>query len=194
MLSNALFRLDAGTLAAYLVGAETAERHPTLSNGHRDYDIDLACERVGGGLLDLQVGELLPADIDPIEVADSLPPRYVALWDEVTREEVLAQDEQRYRVVERLQRLNDLGFDVGEVELVTLPGGRAKVRVETRASEPGLRPADRSHPDSRRAAGGGGPGRGDRWHESCHRLVGGQPRRCRASRPAARRSVAHPAW
>ncbi|MGY5884762.1 DUF4032 domain-containing protein [Modestobacter lacusdianchii] len=136
-LSNSLFRLDAGTLAAYLVDAETAERHPTLSNGLRDYDIELARERVGGELLDLQCGELLPADIDPIAVADSLRPRYAALWDEVTREEVFAQDEQRYRVAERLQRLNDLGFDVGEVELITLPDGRAKLRVETRVSEPG---------------------------------------------------------
>ena len=29
-----------------------------------------------------------PTDIDPIEMADSLPPRYEALWDEVTHEEV----------------------------------------------------------------------------------------------------------
>lgn len=136
-LSNALFRLDAGTLTAYLVDAETAEHHPTLSDGQRDYDIDLARERVAGELLDLQFGELLPADIDPIELANSLPPRYAALWDEVTREVVFAQDEQRYLVAERLQRLNDLGFDVGEVELITLPDGRAKLRVETRVSEPG---------------------------------------------------------
>ena len=32
-LSNTLFRPDAGSLAAYLVDAETAERHPTLSRG-----------------------------------------------------------------------------------------------------------------------------------------------------------------
>ena len=32
-LSNTLFRLDAGALAAYLVDAETAELHPTLSDG-----------------------------------------------------------------------------------------------------------------------------------------------------------------
>lgn len=136
-LSNTLFRLDAGTLAAYLVDAETAERHPELSHGQRSYDVDLARERVGGELLDLQAGELLPEQIDPIDVADSLPPRYEALWEEVTREEVFCREEQRFRIAERLQRLNDLGFDVGEVELVTLPDGKVKLRVGTRVAEPG---------------------------------------------------------
>ena len=73
-LSNTLFRPDAGALTAYLVDAETVERHPTLSPGQRAYDVDLARERVGAELLDLQFGGLLPEDIDPIETADSLPP------------------------------------------------------------------------------------------------------------------------
>jgi hypothetical protein len=135
-LSNTLFRPDAGALAAYLVDAETAERHPTLSARLRAYDVDLARERVGAELLDLQFGELLPSDIDPIQVADSLAPRYEALWNEVTHEQVFGVDEQRWRVAERLQRLNDLGFDVGEVELITSDEG-AKLRVETRVAEPG---------------------------------------------------------
>jgi uncharacterized protein DUF4032/lipopolysaccharide kinase (Kdo/WaaP) family protein len=135
-LSNTLFRLDAGTFAAYLVDAETAERYPSLSAGKRAYDVDLARERVGAELLDLQFGGLLPSDIDPIEVADDLPRRYDSLWEEITREEVFRTDEQRYRVAERLRRLNDLGFDVGEVELVTTDQG-TRLRVETRVSEPG---------------------------------------------------------
>ncbi|MCF6745442.1 DUF4032 domain-containing protein [Blastococcus sp. KM273128] len=135
-LSNTLFRLDAGTFAAYLVDAETVERHPRLSPGQRRYDVDLACERVGAELLDLQFGGLLPEDVDPIEVAEGLPRRYESLWEEVTREEVFRTDEQRYRVAERLQRLNELGFDVGEVELRTTEEG-TRLRVETRVAEPG---------------------------------------------------------
>jgi hypothetical protein len=135
-LSNTLFRLDAGAFSAYLVDAETAERHPTLSPRKRAYDVDLARERVGAELMDLQAGELLPPDIDPVEVADSLAARYEALWEEVTREEVFRVDEQAYRVAERLQRINDLGFDVGEVELITSADG-ARLRVETRVAEPG---------------------------------------------------------
>ncbi|MBY8847265.1 DUF4032 domain-containing protein [Saccharothrix longispora] len=135
-LSNTLFRLDAGKLAAYLVDAETAERHPTLSNGQRAYDVDLARERIGGELLDLQAGGVLHPDIDPIRVADSVPERYAALWDEVTREEFFRLDEQRYRVAERLRRLNDLGFDVDEVELTTSDKG-ARLRVDIRVAEIG---------------------------------------------------------
>jgi hypothetical protein len=135
-LSNTLFRPDAGALAAYLVDAETAERYPTLSPGQRAYDVDLARERVGAELLDLQFGNLLPPEIDPIETAEGLPARYEALWDEVTHEQVFGVDEQQWRIAERLQRLNDLGFDVGEVELITSPEG-AKLRVETRVAEPG---------------------------------------------------------
>src|SRR5262249_18273189 len=65
-LSNTLFRLDAGALAAYLVDAETSELYPNLSAGQRGYDVDLAAERVGGELFDLQAGGLLPTDLDPV--------------------------------------------------------------------------------------------------------------------------------
>ncbi|HLM08006.1 MAG TPA: DUF4032 domain-containing protein [Blastococcus sp.] len=135
-LSNTLFRPDAGALAAYLVDAETVERHASLTAGQRNYDVDLARERVGAELMDLQFGGLLPSDIDPIVVAEGLPRRYAALWDEVTREELFRADEQQYRMAERLRRLNDLGFDVGEVELITSDEG-AKLRVHTRVAEPG---------------------------------------------------------
>jgi hypothetical protein len=135
-LSNTLFRPDAGALTAYLVDAETVERHETLSPGQRAYDVDLARERVGAELLDLRFGGLLPDDIDPLETADSLPPRYEALWEEVTHEEVFGVEEQQFRMAERLQRLNDLGFDVGEVELITSPEG-ARLKVHTRVAEPG---------------------------------------------------------
>jgi hypothetical protein len=135
-LSNTLFRPDAGALTAYLVDAETVERYPSLSPGQRAYDVDLARERVGAELLDLQFGGLLPEDIDPIATADSLPPRYEALWEEVTHEQVFDVEEQQYRMSERLQRLNDLGFDVGEVELITSAQG-ARLRVHTRVAEPG---------------------------------------------------------
>jgi hypothetical protein len=54
----------------------------------------------------------------------------------VTREEAFGLHEQGFRIAERLRRINDLGFDVGEVELVTSPEG-ARLRVETRVAEPG---------------------------------------------------------
>ncbi|MCW2699847.1 MAG: uncharacterized protein JWQ45_1382 [Blastococcus sp.] len=136
-LSNTLFRPDAGSISAYMVDAETVERHSSLSEGQRLYDVQLATERVAAELMDLETGGLLPPDIDPIEMATRLPDRYARLWDEVTREEVIHPDEQRYRIAHRLQRLNELGFDVDEVELVSIPDGGVKLRIRTRVAETG---------------------------------------------------------
>ena len=135
-LSNTLFRHDAGKLEAYLVDAETSEQHPSLTDGQRRYDVELATERVGGELLDLQAGELLPPEVDPIEIADELDRRYESLWQELTREEILRPEEQRYRIAERLHRLNELGFDAEEVELIGTPKGN-KLRLRTRVAETG---------------------------------------------------------
>ena len=135
-LSNTLFRHDAGTLEAYLVDAETSEQHPELTDGQRQWDVELAVERVYGELLDLQAGELLPDDVEPLEIAEELGRRYESLWQELTREEILKPDEQRYRIAERLRRLNELGFDVDEVELVSTGDGN-KLRLKTRVAETG---------------------------------------------------------
>src|ERR671934_1977449 len=53
-LSNTLFRRDAGALSAYVVDAETGELHPTLSDGQRRHDLEIAEENVAGELMDLQ--------------------------------------------------------------------------------------------------------------------------------------------
>jgi hypothetical protein len=135
-LSNTLFRHDAGTLEAYLVDAETSEHHPALSEGQRDYDIELATERVAGELLDLQAANLLQDDVDPFEIAEELGLRYQALWQELTREEILRPEDQRRRIAERLHRLNKLGFDADEVELIPTPEGN-KLRLRTRVAESG---------------------------------------------------------
>ena len=135
-LSNTLFRHDAGTLEAYLVDAETSEQHPELTDGQRQWDVELAVERIYGELLDLQAGELLPDDVEPLEIAEDLGRRYDSLWQELTREEILKPEEQRYRITERLRRLNELGFDADEVELVSTGDGN-KLRLKTRVAETG---------------------------------------------------------
>jgi len=136
-LSNTLFRLDAGALAAHLVDAETSEVHDKLSEGKRSYDVELAFERVGGELYDLQAGGLLPPEVDPAVVAEAIPRRYEALWSELTREEAVRPEEQRLRIGERVRRLNQLGFDVDEVELIDAGDGSNKLRLRTRVAEPG---------------------------------------------------------
>jgi hypothetical protein len=135
-LSNTLFRHDAGTLEAYLVDAETSEQHPALTDGQRAWDIELAAERVCGELFDLQAGGLMPAEADPVATAEELRRRYQALWDELTREETLRPDEQRHRIAKRLRRLNELGFDADELELISTLGG-TRLRIRTKVAEAG---------------------------------------------------------
>ncbi|QPK82324.1 DUF4032 domain-containing protein [Schaalia sp. ZJ405] len=122
-LSNTLFRRDAGAFSAYLVDAETGELHPKLTDGQRTYDVDLARTNIIGELMDLQAGTYFPADSDPVMVGDRIRSRYEDLWGELTSTETI-DDNQRYRVVDRIRRLNDLGFDVGELQMTSDESGR----------------------------------------------------------------------
>jgi Domain of unknown function (DUF4032)/Lipopolysaccharide kinase (Kdo/WaaP) family len=135
-LSNTLFRRDAGELSAYLVDAETGEMHPALTDGQRDHDVSLAQENVAGELLDVlaEAGDDLDAT-DPFEIAVELRNGYENLWDELTREEVFRADES-YKIEERLQRLNELGFDVEEIELDAVPEG-FRMKLDPHLVEPG---------------------------------------------------------
>ena len=134
-LSNALFRRDAGALAAYLVDAETGELHGALSDGQRAYDLDIAQTNIVGELLDVDAEVGLPPDLDPDETGEEVVARYTSLWHELTREETFKPDE-RYKVDERLHRLNDLGFDVEEIQLDAIPGGY-RLRLDPHVVEPG---------------------------------------------------------
>jgi len=136
-LSNTLFRLDAGALCAYLVDSETGELHPSLSDGQRRTDVLFACELVAGELIDLESGGLLPPDVDPFAVADVIEMRYRQLWDELTAAWLVPTGQEHEHVIARLARLNDLGFDVEEVELTTVDSEHSRLRVSTRVSEPG---------------------------------------------------------
>jgi hypothetical protein len=135
-LSNALFRSDAGALEAYLVDAETSERHAVLTSGQRGWDLELAAERVFGELCDLRAGDLLPPEVDPFDIIEKLQRRYARLWDELTREVILTPGDQRYRIARRLARLNELGFEADEVELVSHPDG-TRLQVRTKVAQAG---------------------------------------------------------
>jgi hypothetical protein len=134
-LSNTLFRRDAGALTAYLVDAETSELHPTLTDGQRNHDLEIARENLVGELLDVGAEFGVALERPPDETADELVARYARLWDELVHEEVFAPDE-RYRIDERLRRLNELGFDVEELELVGGEDGY-HLKLHPRVVEPG---------------------------------------------------------
>ena len=117
-LSNTLFRRDAGAFAAYLVDAETGELHQTLTDGQREHDLDIARVNIAGELMDLEAGGFLEAGTDAIDTSNRIVTRYTELWDELTGLERFEKGD-RWRVDERIRRLNELGFDVDELAIST---------------------------------------------------------------------------
>ena len=128
-LANTLFRRDGDKIQAFLVDAETSEIHPNLSNGQRDYDLDILVENVAFGLADLGVmqGRADALD-DAIEAAETVRSRYAAVWEELQLEPDLAPGD-RHAVRARIRRLNELGFAVDEIALDPTPGGDGAVRL-----------------------------------------------------------------
>ncbi|MGC2939321.1 MULTISPECIES: DUF4032 domain-containing protein [unclassified Brevibacterium] len=117
-LSNTLFRRDADAYAAYVVDAETGELHDQLSDGQRNMDLRIARMNIAGDFLDLQAAGLVASETDPLAAGERLCESYSALWAELTRVEEFSVNE-RWRIDERIRRLNDLGFDLGELTVTT---------------------------------------------------------------------------
>ena len=106
-----------------------------LSDGQRAHDIEVAYTNLFGELLDLQAGGLLDDGVDAYAIVDRVRDQYDALWDELTGTEEFTTDE-IWRIEQRIERLNDLGFDVDEVDIVTDWDG-ASVRVSPCVVEAG---------------------------------------------------------
>ena len=134
-LSNTLFRRDAGAYAAYLVDAETGEIHTNLSDGQREHDLDIGRVNIAGELMDLAAAGYLAESADPIEVSESIVERYRSLWRELTERERFEQGD-RWRVEERIRRLNELGFDVDELAISTDIGGRT-IQIQPKVVDAG---------------------------------------------------------
>jgi hypothetical protein len=132
-LSNMLFRRNAGEFAAYLVDAETGEFRPALTDQMREWDLDVGCENVFAELLDLEASEEVEGGADPEQVVDMLREQYHSLWDGLTGTDKFPGDE-LWRIEERIDRLNELGFDVDELDIIT--EGNC-VRISPRVVEAG---------------------------------------------------------
>jgi hypothetical protein len=128
-LSNTLFRRDAGELQAYAVDAETSEQHDKLSDGQRSMDLDILEQNVTGELADLQLVVPLPPALSVDDTGHHIRGRYQCLWSEINRQLLILPSES-YLVQERIRALNDLGFTVGEFELIkTDQGDRLRLRT-----------------------------------------------------------------
>ncbi len=134
-LSNTLFRRDAGAFAAYLVDAETGKLYNGLSNGQRENDLEIARVNIAGELLDLAAGGRLDDEMDPLEVSEGIVAAYRTLWTELTGSESFSSSE-RWRINERVNRLNNLGFDIDELTIKTDDAGTT-VRIQPKVVDAG---------------------------------------------------------
>ncbi|MDH5373477.1 MAG: DUF4032 domain-containing protein, partial [Acidimicrobiia bacterium] len=128
-LSNVLYRFDADSIETMMVDAETAELQDQLSDGRRAEDLQIMIENVAGGMADIAALQGYDLDHADLELGEDIAARYLALWAEINQDLVIAPDE-RFRIRQRIERLNDLGVTVDEVELLPTDGGqRLKVRI-----------------------------------------------------------------
>ncbi|MEB0267624.1 DUF4032 domain-containing protein [Cryobacterium sp. 10I5] len=135
-LSNTLFRRDAGAFAAYLVDAETGQLYPGgLSKGQRENDLEIARVNIAGELMDLEAAGRAADELDPIRVSNGIVNAYRLLWTELTGSESFASSE-RWRITERVERLNDLGFDIEELAIKTDATG-STVRIQPKVVDAG---------------------------------------------------------
>jgi len=134
-LSNTLFRRDAGAFAAYLVDAETGQLYDGLSNGQRENDLEIARVNIAGELLDLQAGGRLDEELEPIDISNGIVAAYRTLWKELTGSEEFDQSE-RWRINRRVERLNNLGFDIEELAIKTDDTG-TQVRIQPKVVDAG---------------------------------------------------------
>jgi hypothetical protein len=126
-LSNVLYRYDAGAIDPTMVDGETAEVRDMLSDGQRLSDIEIMIVNVAGGMADIAAAAGRDVDDADLALGEDIAARYHALWDEVTRPEVVGSDE-RYLIRDRIAAVNALGFEVGDLDLIPDDGG-ARIRL-----------------------------------------------------------------
>jgi len=135
-LSNTLFRRDAGSFAAYLVDAETGQLYDSgLSNGQRENDLEIARVNIAGELMDLVASGRAKRGVDPNATSERIVRKYQELWVELTAAEVFSKDE-RWRITQRVERLNELGFDIEELMIKTEENGRS-VKIQPKVVDAG---------------------------------------------------------
>ena len=129
-LSNVLYRYDAAALDITMVDAETTELHDRLSRGQRQSDLEIMILNVAGGMADIAAQQGIELDDADLHLGEDIARRYGLLWDVLTQE-ILLGPEEGYRIADHVATVNNLGFQVGEVDLVPVDGGRQlRLKVE----------------------------------------------------------------
>jgi len=135
-LSNTLFRRDAGAFAAYLVDAETGHLYDSgLSNGQRENDLEIARVNIAGELMDLIASGNAAPGVDAVATSERIVGKYRELWVELTGIETFAAED-RWKINRRVDRLNELGFDIEELAIKTDANG-TKVKIQPKVVDAG---------------------------------------------------------
>lgn len=122
-LSNLLYRWDAGLIEAIMIDGETSMLKEELSSGQRAEDLEIMIENVAGEMADIAAendGDIDQADLG---LGQDIAKRYEALWAELTEQLVIGKDE-TYRIRQRIDRLQSLGFAVDDFVLEPVEEGR----------------------------------------------------------------------
>ncbi len=117
-LANTLFTRDGQVIQAWLVDAETAESHPSLSDGQRAADLMVMEENVAGGLVDVAArrGEQDDVHGRALAEATSIVARYEELWSLLHDRPHVGGDPTGV-TTSRVRDLQAVGFAVDEVRL-----------------------------------------------------------------------------
>jgi hypothetical protein len=133
-LARMRFRNDAGRLSATLTEVGAGELREELGTGDRLRDLEAATSAIAGELDAADVEQAAPSCGLHV-LRHEVRTRYRRLWRDLTLEEEIDRGD-RERGEQRLRRVNELGFDVEEVQ-VTDRGDGDRVQVGPAVLEPG---------------------------------------------------------
>jgi hypothetical protein len=130
-LSNVLYRFDAEAIETIMVDAETAVvfQEGSITDGRRLEDIEIMIINVAGGMADIAASQGIDIDYADLALGEDIAERYKGLWTELTVEPTIAVDE-RFRIGNRIERLNELGFNVEEIDLVPQDEGGSRLKLK----------------------------------------------------------------
>lgn len=129
-LSNILYRWDASSIEAIMIDAETSRVYERISSGQRHEDLEIMVMNVAGEMADIAAMNGAGLDDADMHLGEEIANRYQSLWKELTMSLVVTAGD-HYRIRRRINRLQELGFAVGDIDLIPVDDGtNVKIRVK----------------------------------------------------------------
>ena len=129
-LSNILYRWDASSIEAIMIDAETSRMYERISRGQRREDLEIMIMNVAGEMADIAAMKGAGLDDADMGLGEEIAARYHSLWKELTTSLVVTAGD-HYRIRQRINRLQELGFAVEDIELIPVDSGtNVKIRVK----------------------------------------------------------------